>query len=91
MYSSLAAGSVLVPWDASNHLDSQDIVSLRDLRSTWSLIEEPAGGAAWLYPSSQEGFLEEFGEETPVYCYRKPTELWTHGQASFGSFLYHLS
>lgn len=90
MYNSLAAGNVLVPWDASNHLDSQDIVSPRDLRSTWTLIERPAGGAAWLCLSSQVGFLEEFGEETPVYCYRNPPELWTHGQAGFVSFLSHL-
>lgn len=81
MCSSLAAGNAFVPWDASNHLDSQDIVSPRDLRSTWFLIEGPAGGAAWLCPSSEVGFLEEFGEETSVYCYRKSTEVWTHGQA----------
>lgn len=91
MCSSLAAGNAFVPWDASNHLDSQDIVSPRDLRSTWSLIEGPAGGAAWLCPSSEVGFLEEFREETSVYCYRKSTEVWTHGQGCFVSFLSHLS
>lgn len=64
MCSRLAAGNVLVPWDALNHLDSQDIVSPRDLRSTWSFIERPAGGAAWLCPSNQVEFLEEFREET---------------------------
>lgn len=91
MCSSLAAGNVLVPWDVSNHLDCQDIVSPRDPRFTWSLIEGPAGGAAWLYPSSQVEFWEEFGEETAVFCYRKPTEVWTPGQACFISFLSHLS
>lgn len=88
---SLAAGNVLVPWDATNHLDSQDIVSPRDPRPTWSLTEGPPVGAAWLCPSSQVEILEEFGEGTAVYCYRKTTEVWTHGQACFMSFLSHLS
>lgn len=91
MCSRLAAGNVLVPWDALNHLDSQDIVSPRDLRSTWSFIERPAGGAAWLCPSNQVEFFEEFREETAVYCYSKPTVVWTHCQNCLVSFLFHLS
>ena len=86
---SLDATNVLASWDALKHLDSQWIVSTRDLGSTGSLIEAPAGGgAAWLWSSpalctsSQVDILLGFGEDM------EPTAVWTSGQACFVSFLH---